>query len=989
MTFATMWRVLICMVMIGLGILEKANAQENRSIKGKIVDEAGNSLPGAVVQVENLNRGTVTELDGTFQFDNLPIGPQTLRVTYLGFQESKIQVEIPFPNNKPLEIKLKEDKRSLGEITVRDKFNDGSETRAINMTKTANRVITVISSETIAKLPTRNAAEAVKRAPGAAIQNSKGEGSFISLRGTPGDWTSTLVNGDRLPVADEENTSRSFEFEVLPSDLVDMVILSRTVTPDIEADNIGGSINFTTKTPPDSTLLRLNLAGGWNAMAQKPLGLANIVYGGRSKNKKLGFLTNLSYYGRNYAAQANKVIYSNNFNQAIASYELRNYNGVRHTIGANLSLDYTFSPKLKIGGNFLYGSMIDDKNQKKVRYNYSDGSGQRIRLQTINGILKRQLVGGDVFFNWNPNSKVKTTLRLASYSNDFRYGNAPFKNNDPRNGYFFVEFMSPLMFYKDQDFIDYRTGGAIDPSSPDKFLGKTLAIDNPYGTGDDYQNIQPQPVNALSPDQKFTAKDFEFAQAFSQLNHTWEKDPIVAQWDMHVKLNDHWKLQMGLKHRSKQGSRSIKLHKWVQKTTLRPASYNLSEFQTEDFSKPDFYLNELGNPYDSSFYQFLTKNQLLNFIGPFADTLLEYEMNPLNQEFRFWAGSQYHYNENQEMGYAMAEWKWKEWTIVGGFRIEYTMLKEYSDTLLDTLLYDVEASTYYRPTEERATTLNYFAFLPSLNASFALNQSNNFRLAVSRTFHRPNFEETKPGYGVYDIDNLSLVFGNSTLKPTYSYNADLLYEHYWGNKGLFSIGGYFKYVTDHIFASTTSFVDEFGIVAKQYQNAPKSWVGGIELNLQRQFDFLPKFWSGFGASGNITYSWSQMQVPGRTFKQAMTEQTPLLYNVALFYEKNRWNVRVGLNYNGPMLKELNLFSVKDLDGQLKLVHQDTQFDVYRGPNYALDFSASFKISKHFLIYGELTNLLNYPDLTYRGRKERPIRTEYYRTRGQIGIKFDL
>jgi len=964
-------------------------AQENRSLKGKISDQTGSGLPGAVVRILSLNRGAVTDLDGTFIFEKLPAGTYTILVNYLGYQETKLELEVPVSSDKPLEIKLKEDTKSLGEVTVKDKFNDGSETRAINMTKTANRVVTVISSEAIAKLPTRNAAEAVKRAPGAAIQNSKGEGSFISLRGTPGDWTSTLINGDRLPVADEENTSRSFEFEVLPSDLVDMVVLSRTVTPDIEADNIGGSINFTTKTPPDTTLLKLNLAGGWNTMAQKPLGLANLVYGVRSKNKKFGFLANLSYYGRNYAAQANKLIYSNNFNQAIASYELRNYDGVRNTIGANLSLDYNLSDKVKIGGNFLYGTMIDDKNQKKVRYNYNDGSGQRIRLQTINGILKRQLVGGDFFVTLNPNPRVKTTLRLASYSNDFRYGNSPFKNNDPRNGYFFVEFVSPLMFFKDQDFIDYRTGGAIDPSSPDKFLGKTLAIDNPYGNGDDYQNIQPQAINALSPDQKFTAKDFEFAQAFSQLNHTWEKDPIVAQWDMNVKLNDHWKIQVGLKHRSKQGARSIKLHKWVQKTTLRPASYNLSEFQTEDFSKQDFYLNELGNPYDSTFYPFLTKNQLLNFINPFGDTLLEYDMNPLNQEFRFWAGSQYHYNENQEMGYAMAEWNWRKWTIVGGFRMEYTMLREFSDTLLDTLLFDVGSSTYYRPTQERETILNYFAFLPSLNASLAINPSNNLRLAVSRTFHRPNFEETKPGYGVYDIDNLSLIFGNSRLKPTYSYNFDAIYEHYWGNKGLFSFGAYFKYVTDHIFASTTSFVDEFGIVAKQYQNAPKSWVGGLELNLQRQFDFLPGFWSGFGASGNITYSWSQMQVPGRTFKQAMTEQTPLLYNVALFYEKNRWNVRAGLNYNGPMLKELNLFSVKDLDGQLKLVHQDTQFDVYRGPNYALDFSASFNVSKRIMIYGEITNLLNYPDLTYRGRKERPIRTEYYRIRGQIGIKFDL
>lgn len=964
-------------------------SQESKKVSGKVVDASGVGLPGAIVQLLPINWATVTDMEGSFAFDKVSTSNFTLKVSYLGFMNFEEAIDLTNSKSSNITIKLKEDTKSLNEIIVNDKFKDGSETRAINLTKTSNRIITVISSESIAKLPTRNAAEAVKRAPGAAVQNSKGEGSFVSLRGTPTDWTSTLVNGDRLPVADEENTSRSFEFEVLPSDLVDMVVLSRTITPDIEADNIGGSINFTTKTPPDTTILKLNAAGGWNFMAQKPLGLGNIVYGGRSKNKKFGFLTNFSYYGRNYSAQANKVIYSNNYNQALASYELRNYNGVRNTIGANVSLDYSFSPKLKIGGNFLYGTMIDDKNQKKVRYNYNDGSGQRIRLQTIHGLLKRQMIGGDFFVNWNPTTSVQNTFRLASYSNDFRYGNVPFANKDPRNGYFFVEFISPLLFFKDQDFIDFRTGAATDPSNPDKFLGKTLHIDNPYGTGDDYRNIQPQAINALSPDQKFTAKDFEFAQAFSQLNHTWEKDPIVFQWDIKAKLNDHWKIQAGIKHRTKEGAREIKLHKWVQKTALRPESYNLSDFQTENFDKQLHFLNELGNPYDSTFYPFLTQKQLANFIQPFGDTLLEYDMNPLNQEFRFWAGSQYHYNENQEMGYLMAEWNWKKWTIIGGVRTEFTILNEYSDTLLDTLVFDIGASTYYRPTQQRSTNLNYLAILPSINAIFSLTQNSNFRFAISRTFHRPNFEETKPGYGIYDIDNLSLIFGNSKLKPTYSYNADILYEHYWGNKGLFSVGGYFKYVTNHIFASTTSFVDEFGIVAKQYQNAPKSWVGGLELNLQRQFDFLPGFWSGFGASGNITYSWSQMQVPGRTFKQAMTEQTPLLYNVALFYEKKRWNFRIGLNYNGPMLKELNLFSVKDLDGQLKLVHQDTQFDIYKGPNYALDLSGSFKISNRLMVYAEVTNFLNYPDLTYRGRKERPIRTEYYRTRGQIGIKFDL
>jgi outer membrane receptor protein involved in Fe transport len=216
-----------------------------------------------------------------------------------------------------------------------------------------------------------------------------------------------------------------------------------------------------------------------------------------------------------------------------------------------------------------------------------------------------------------------------------------------------------------------------------------------------------------------------------------------------------------------------------------------------------------------------------------------------------------------------------------------------------------------------------------------------------------------------------------------------MFEHFWGNKGLFSLGGYYKYVTDHIFASTTSYVDEFGIVAKKYENAPESWVLGVEGNIQRQFDFLKGFWSGFGIAGNITYSWSRMHVPGRNFKQAMTEQTPLLGNVALFYERNGLNVRVALNYNGAMLKELNLFSVKELDGTLTLVHQDTKFDIFKGQSYAMDFSASYQFAKRYTVYAEVTNLLNYPDLLYRGQLQRPMRTEYYRVRGQVGIKFEL
>jgi outer membrane receptor protein involved in Fe transport len=57
--------------------------------------------------------------------------------------------------------------------------------------------------------------------------------------------------------------------------------------------------------------------------------------------------------------------------------------------------------------------------------------------------------------------------------------------------------------------------------------------------------------------------------------------------------------------------------------------------------------------------------------------------------------------------------------------------------------------------------------------------------------------------------------------------------------------------------------------------------------------------------------------------------------------------------------------------------------------YSLDFGGSYTFKKHYTVYVELMNLLDWPDLTYRGQKERPIRTEYYRQRGQIGFKYDF
>jgi outer membrane receptor for ferrienterochelin and colicin len=981
-------RVFLLIFVFTFAFLNICLAQHG-SLTGKVSSSAG-VLPSASVIIKNTTLGVNTQLDGSFQFIKVPTGKHTLQISYLGYQKKEIEFLITANENTDAgTINLTPDSKNLSAVTINASLESGSETKAINMMRNSTRIVQVLSYETISKLPAKNAAEALRRMGGVMVETSRGEGSTVSLRGTPSDWTSTLVNGDRMPMADEENTTRTFEFEAFPAELIEYIEISRTVTPDQEGDNIGGIINFITKSQVDKRSLRVNVAGGYNLLAGKPLMNATIAWSDISKDKKFSYTINGSYFGRYYGAQANRLVYGNNFNHGIASFELKDYSGMKNTLGGNFAFEYKPNKRWSLGGNIVGGTMLDDKRQLKVRYNYNDGSGSRIRLQNIHGKLVRQFLGIDLHSSININEKLRLDIKVASYHNRFHYGNVPLGGNDPRNGYFFVEFISPLLYYKDMDAVSLY-GGALSPNDPDPFITKLIGADNPYGTGDPYWNVQPQPINPQSS-APIQSSDFSFYQAFSELNRTRESDPIVNRIDLHYKINDKIKLQFGTKYRYKFGGRDISLHQWIQNTSVTSKPYPMTYFQTQPFDTRGGFIKELGSTYNNLFYPFLTNAQTDKFIQQMGDTLREYYMTPqTNQEYRYWVGSTYAYTESVYAAYAMADAKiGKKASLVGGLRAEYTVLKEQADTLLDSLAFDPATGYYYNVPATRYTDLKYLSLLPALNMNVTLNDKSNLRMAISRTFHRPNFEETKPGFGVYRIDELNLTFGNSKLKPSYSLNFDVMYEYYWGNKGMFSIGGYGKYVTDHIFAVTTSFVDNFGIIAKRYDNAPKSYVLGIEAGITRTFDFLPGFLSGFGCQANITYSYSRMQVPGRPTSQPMTNQTPIIYNVALFYEKYGVEARLGLNYNGSYLRELNLAAVKQLDGTMGLLHKDSSFDIFRYQTYSLDFQASYDFKKNYSIYIELMNLLDWPDITYRGVRSRPMRTEYYRQRGQIGFKYEF
>lgn len=1001
------------------------------TITGEVRDKTG-PIPDVPITLNGTSFKQLSNLDGKFEFKNIPNG-----VYYLVIQSSEYPIykdTLKIDNQEKINLgkiflDANESNHEIDEVIVSGKMSEGSN-KANKIQKDENvigNVEYVGNGEQVAY----NAADNLQKMPAVTVQKDQGEGRYMSVRGTPTDWNSSMLNGDRLPVADENSETRTMAFDVISSDLLDYIKVAKALTPDMEGDAIGGSVNFITKTSPDSTELKINLMGGYNAQSQLPIYNGNFFFGTRSKNKKFGFLINGSAYVRNWGTDNFEVVYGSNYNQGINRLELRDYTGIRSTYSGNIALDYAFTPTNKIYFKSMIGRFTDDEYDMKTRYNYAIGAGSTIMLQHIHSVQQSLLYGGELGTELKLGKKLFFDAKVAFYSNEYGYGKVPFKSKDPRNGFLVQNFEKFNVHFKDQIYIDkngnaYRqdqngnpidgSGNVINDPSLELARVKLIGKDNPFGDGDSWNNIQPQIQGSNSPD------DYEFSGAYTELNTTWEKDPLIVNANFKYEASKNLNLKVGGKARYKEGYRSLSLHNWYQDFNTYSDPLKITNYPTAALNLNGGFLQELGQPYAGTFMPFLQKDQIDQLIGQLGDTLREEPMTVAHHDYYEFVGSTYSYTEAAEAVYAMAEWKIKpRLTLIGGIRLEATQLRMEADSVLNgendwylaniykindkyeavaidndpyagSGLTPVVQYTVAYPVIKSTLKRNYIAPLPMLHLRFDQNDNTVWRAAVTRTYRRPNFIETKPGTAVIDYTNLEFNQGNPNLKPAFSWNMDLSYEHYMKNAGLFSVGLYGKIITDHIYRTITADIDpQLGIIYKSYQNAEKPvYVAGIEINGKKKFDFLPGFLKNLGTDANLTLTYSQMQIPGRSFKQALPMQPPVLVNFALFYEGSKGlKIRGALNYTAGFLMEVNTSAVSEDGETIRLLHDDTDYDVFMRYKWSLDVSASYKLTKYMLIYSELSNLLNQPLYIYRGEEFRPMQVEYYSIRATLGVKFNF
>ena len=210
-----------------------------------VVKSSKETLVGVTVWLKNpstgKNQGASTDIDGKFTFANVAPGTYTLSSSYVGFKEYSNPAFKVGSEPVIVTIELEEDSKLLADVVVKTVAKKETATALINTLKSSFIVADGLSIESIKKTPDRNVSDALKRVSGVTIQNDK----FVLVRGLADRYNSALLNKTQLPSTEPDR--RAFSFDIIPTSLIDNIIINKGAAANLPGDFAGGLVQITTK----------------------------------------------------------------------------------------------------------------------------------------------------------------------------------------------------------------------------------------------------------------------------------------------------------------------------------------------------------------------------------------------------------------------------------------------------------------------------------------------------------------------------------------------------------------------------------------------------------------------------------------------------------------------------------------------------------------------------------------------------------------------
>jgi TonB-dependent receptor len=165
--------------------------------------------------------------------------------------------------------------------------------KSLDQKRDANAIVEVITAEDIGKFPDKNVADALQRVPGVIVNRSGGEGKNVSVRGLSSELTLTQLNGNYIATAESNgDPSRSFNYMLMPSNMLSSAELYKTPEARIDEGGIGGTVILRTRRPLDvqSNTGFVSAEGTWADTSKKGDGQFSGQYAWHDTDKRFGVL---------------------------------------------------------------------------------------------------------------------------------------------------------------------------------------------------------------------------------------------------------------------------------------------------------------------------------------------------------------------------------------------------------------------------------------------------------------------------------------------------------------------------------------------------------------------------------------------------------------------------------------------------------------------------------------------------------------------------
>ncbi|MFP4291995.1 MAG: TonB-dependent receptor [Cyclobacteriaceae bacterium] len=936
-----------CLLLLFVLLPFVVGAQQANSLSGKVLDgETGEPLPGTFILIKSEKTGTATDMSGNFVLPNLPRSKDTLVVSFIGYKQQEVNFDLSEKNY--LRISLQPVATSLDEITIRASLE--GQQKALNMQRSADNIKNVISADLISRFPDLNVAEALQRVPGVNISRARGEGSTISLRGTPKHFTTININGEQIP-STQNDGSRNESLDLIPADQLSSMEVTKALTPDMDGDAIGGSVNL--KTPIAKTTdwsLRAEAGGGYNSLSQGFNGIGRFridrrfLYDEKRGEGKLGVMLGLSYFGTDNEEDSYEAAWSPFGDTPIRSlgadtvvienYEYSDLINQRTRTGSTATLDYKFSGTSGIIFNFMYNRREDVDQRNRIRGRLNESAGVTwTSLDTILGTELRRDIALREYFSENLSYNLQGEHLIGNVTLDWG------------------------AFYADSRRVEEGLQGRFERGSDNRINLVTTTARGIYAELPEFRTLNPE-QNFFDP---FVITD---ADRYDTDDILLESSNFVGKFNLTIPFNlpgAKAYLKTGAKYRrqtnDKVRNNRIFLFSDPNRVINERAAFAsvVSVFEDEDFMNDRARFGPSIDP--ELFRQFVNDNERL-----YRFDRVRTNRNTYNES--------YGASETIYAGYVMGRIEWPKLMLLGGLRFER-----------NEVAYDAfEVNNISGDFSPLSDGTDYQFLLPNVHLKYSFNRFTNLRAAVTYSYARPNFSDLVPFLQI-DEDGGNIRAGNPELMASQAVNVDLLFERYLANIGIISGGLFYKNIDDFQFDRRLQFTrpgdpfyEEFpGYSFRQTQNGENAQVYGFELNTQVPLDFLPGILGGFGTYFNYTFTESDAFTADRT-GISLPGQARHTFNAALTFDYRGFTARGSLNYNGTFL-----------DG----VAGESRNDIVQLERAQLDINASYQLNSNFRVFAEFMNVTNAPSINYQGIPERISEFAYFGWWNRFGISLNL